>query len=321
MSTPRSGTPATLAPRLAEVVGHPLTATQVDGLLRPNEHPHVEHHDGAWKISTVQLFADEPGDGALSPIGGLRVQSLELVVGPTWLLSCWHHPLTGERVERPDDLGASFAGDDARALAALLLDRLACGYGPAIATVDAWLEQWESAPDRDRGALPEVRDFVGRLSRQLEPLEDVFAELGSEWPPDTHLDHAARRTSGAVRAVHRLARRLASALALLATHDAAAHREQAARDAEAQRRQTQRLEDRVTVAGAVLLLPTLVAALFGVNVHFPGENTWWGLALLILLMLGGACASLYYFLRRTRPSHGPSDSPASPISGSASSQP
>ena len=95
------GDAATLAPQLAEVVGHPLTATQVDGLLRPNEHPHVEHHDGAWKISTVQLFADEPEDGPPSPIGGLRVQSLELVVGPDLVALVLASPADGRARRAP----------------------------------------------------------------------------------------------------------------------------------------------------------------------------------------------------------------------------
>lgn len=63
-----------------------------------------------------------------------------------------------------------------------------------------------------------------------------------------------------------------------------------------QRLEVERLQRIVTVVGAAVLVPGLVAAIFGANVDVPGENTAAGFWGMLLLMTAGGLGS-YWLLR------------------------
>lgn len=63
-----------------------------------------------------------------------------------------------------------------------------------------------------------------------------------------------------------------------------------------QRLEVERFQRVVTVVGAAVLVPGLVAGIFGANVDFPGRNTGRGFAAMLLLMTAGGVGS-YAVLR------------------------
>ena len=65
-----------------------------------------------------------------------------------------------------------------------------------------------------------------------------------------------------------------------------------------QRLDVERLQRLVTVVGAAVLVPGLVAAIFGANVDVPGQNTAAGFWGMVLLMAAGGLGS-YWLLRAT----------------------
>jgi Mg2+ and Co2+ transporter CorA len=62
--------------------------------------------------------------------------------------------------------------------------------------------------------------------------------------------------------------------------------------------QTERLQGTVAIVTSVLLVPTLIASVFGSNTAIPGEGHWTGFAAMIALMVIGATGA--YLLIRPR---------------------
>jgi Mg2+ and Co2+ transporter CorA len=69
--------------------------------------------------------------------------------------------------------------------------------------------------------------------------------------------------------------------------------------AQVQGRKTERLQQKVEIIAAVLLVPTLVAGAYGANTDFPGLGAEWGtVAMLVLMVVGGV--GTFLFLRWLR---------------------
>jgi Mg2+ and Co2+ transporter CorA len=100
------------------------------------------------------------------------------------------------------------------------------------------------------------------------------------------------RSLADVAAIHATLR---SALDLLGVHSAA----QQLRLAQYQARQSERLQQTVALVTSVLLVPTFIAGLFGSNTMIPGQQKWWGFALMIGLMVLGALGT-YQLIRPRR---------------------
>lgn len=88
--------------------------------------------------------------------------------------------------------------------------------------------------------------------------------------------------------------------------------------AEEQKRNQELLKTRLEIIAAVLLVPTLVAGVYGANTSLPGKNSWAGFAAMLALMTLSAVATwgvLRYRSRRRSlaaepnetPGHGPGD--------------
>ena len=272
----------------------------LEELRRPNERPSLHPlGGGVWKLSTVALQTREDGD-AKSTAGTVCVLSVELVVGPGWIVSCWN----GLAAEAPASVLDTVrevweAHPDARSpytLATIFLAACAIEYADVIETLDAWYDQWQLAhhdPGQEigRDTLFDLRRMVIDLRRQVGPLLELLDKLRDEWPaPEgeqrafTHsLDHAERRTFATLKALEHFAETLHSAFGILASQDT-----------EHQRAQTDRLHDRLDIVSAVFLVPALIAGVYGANTAIPGGGSWWGfIAMCVLMFLGIALALLY----------------------------
>ena len=157
----------------------------------------------------------------------------------------------------------------------------------------SWLEQWEldfhkRLDATERHTLIDVRSLVGELEERLVALERPEAGPEDPWFAGLSSDKWARRVSELVeRSLADVATThatLRSALDLLGVHSAA----QQLRLAQLQAAQSERLQQLVALVTSVLLVPTFIAGLFGSNTMIPGQQKWWGFALMIALMVVGA---------------------------------
>ena len=67
--------------------------------------------------------------------------------------------------------------------------------------------------------------------------------------------------------------------------------------AESQRTESDRLQRAATVLASFVLIPSLVAAVFGANVSLPAANTKAGLTAMVLFMFGFGLASWWFAAR------------------------
>jgi Mg2+ and Co2+ transporter CorA len=272
----------------------------LEELRRPDVRPFLHPLGGGlWMLSTVALQTREDGH-AESTAGTVCVLTVELLIGPDWIVSCWN----GLAAEAPASVLDTVrevwdAHPGARSpytLATIFLAACAIEYADVIETLDAWYDQWQLAhhdPGQEigRDTLFELRRMVIDLRRQVGPLLELLDKLRDEWPPPEDdpaafnhaLDHAERRTFATLKALEHLAETLQASFGILA-----------AQDTEHQRAQTDRLHDRLDVVSAVFLVPALIAGIYGANTAIPGGGSWWGfVAMCVLMFLGVTLALLY----------------------------
>ena len=310
-----SGVAETLSARL----GTRLDDALLNDLETPDERPAAHVIDfaaGIWKLSSVAIVAEEHAADELvnlaSTVGHVRIRTVELVVGPGWIVSCWNEPRTlGDPVQSvvsPDapegvmdavaDIWRSHHASSPYTLTAVLLVACAIEYADVMETLESWYDQWQLA-HRDPGqtigreTLFDLRGFVIGLRRRVGPLFELLDKLGDEWPalvPDSEhkafahaLGHAKRRTAATLAEVERFGETLQSAFGLLS-----------AQDTEHQRAQTDRLHDRLDIVSAVFLVPALIAGIYGANTAIPGGGSWWGFAVMFVLMVLGIALALLY---------------------------
>jgi hypothetical protein len=311
-------------PGVAAAVGARLGAPVDDALLvdleSPDERPAAHTLDfagGVWKLSSVAIVAQEHADGEVvnpgSTVGHVKIRTVELVVGPGWIVSCWNEsrtlgdvrPITDDGPDAPagvmDTVAEVWTSHHAASpytLVAILLSACAIEYASVIETLDSWYDQWQLA-HRDpaqsigRDTLLDLRGFVIGLRRRVGPLLELLDKLGDEWPSlvpaDEHvafkhaLGHAERRTFATLRALEHFDDTLQSAFGILSSEDT-----------QQQRAQTDRVHDRLDIVSAVFLVPALIAGIYGANTAIPGGGEWWGFAAMFVLMLLGIALALLY---------------------------
>jgi hypothetical protein len=299
-----------------------LTQQMVTDLFTVDPRPHVHSYTDAPHLRMVSAFAvhaDESEEGAsdaeASKAGALVFQLVELLAGDGWLISCWHRSKRYEGAEEiaegaPEgheavfhgverwwcDGGLSTAGD----LGTLALHELVLSYPSAARVMLSWLEQWEldfhrRFDETERHTLIDVRSLLAELEERLRSLERPESDAMDSWFTGLSGDKWAARVNGLVErglsdldAIHATLR---ASLDLLGVHSAA----QQLRLAQYQAEQSDRIQRGIGLVTSVLLVPTLIAGVFGSNTQIPGQGEWWGFGLLVLLMVAGATGAWLLF--------------------------
>lgn len=294
-----------------------LTMDMLGDLFTVDPQPKVtEYDDGVLRfVSAFSVHAEESerggSDAEASKAGALVFQLVEILAGSDWLITCWHRSKRYEGAEEIDE-GPPLGHDDvyrgvdrhwareelttAGDLATLILYELVGTYPPASRVLMSWLEQWEldfhrRFEETERNTLIAVRSLLGEFEERLGAFERPEAEATEAWFMGLTTDRWAIRVKQLVeRAMSDLvdiSGALRSSLDLLGVHSAAQHLNIARRQAA----QTERLQGTVAIITSVLLVPTLIASVFGSNTAIPGEGHWSGFIALVALMVLGATAA------------------------------
>ncbi len=301
--------------RLVEPHCAGLTPEMLEDLLDADLWPKRRRYGDVRAMSAAAVSPAESQDER-SRAGSLTFQVVEMLTGPGWLVTCWHPPRTftgseeepgvgplGDHADAIEEIqgewesrGGSTAGD----LGLMIIERLVDTYPEVRLALFDWLEAWELDLYRrcetdgqpDRRTLIELRALVFQFRKSLAPLNAARGKARTYWFADvTRADDAERiddRIDRALRAVTELSDRLRSALDLVQLQLA-----------QVQGRKTERLQQKVELVAAVLLVPTLIAGAYGANTKFPGLNEEWGTTTMLVLMVVGGTAT-FFFLRWMR---------------------
>ena len=289
-------------------------------LLTPDEAPAgVSFGDGDIRLaSTFSVEAIRRGEkrvrGRAEGAGVLRFQPVEILAGPSWLISCWHPRRTFQgakkiEVEDPGSADEVFrgvagrwlggAGGNAADLGVLVMHELALTYAPAHRTLYSWLEDWELSlyvedDVANRDQLPELWGLMAVLRDWLNPLNKpgLRVDLTKAWLPAS--DHGAvvdvdDRVDKALAGLAKLSETLRQSFSLL-------HLEQT----EEQRVQSERVQHRVELAAAAFLVPTLIVGFYGANTWVPGQGRHWGFWVMVAVLVLLSAATLLGVLRMQR---------------------
>lgn len=295
--------------------GGELTREVVADLLELDPRPKVtQYGESVRSVSTLRVDAVEPEhggeDASASKAGRLVFEVVELAAGDGWIVTARHKsgiyrgsheegrgdPVALEPLQRAvERRWRQVNGETASDLGVALMDDLANSYAEVHRELYAWLESWELDFD-ERGSrteqvtLKELRGLVGRLRVRLTALSCVEHRAAEAWltgVTDTDATaRVARATDRALDQLREISEALRGSLDILASANA-----------QEQRQQGDRLEQRLTLITSVLLVPTLVVGLYGANTKLPGRDTWEGFDIMVLLMIASAVGS--FFLIRT----------------------
>lgn len=297
-----------------------LTIEMLGDLLTPDEAPAgASFGDGNIRLaSTFSVEAIRRGEkrvrGRAAGAGVFRFQPVEILAGPSWLISCWHprrtfQGATGIDVELPGSADEIFGGVTGRWLAGpgggpgdlgiALMHELSLSYAPAHRALFAWLEDWELSlyvedDLENRDQLPELWGLMAVLRDWLSPLNKpgLRADLAKAWLPAT--DHRAvievdDRVDKALAGLAKLSETLRQSFGLL-------HLEQT----EEQRRQGERVQHRIELAAAAFLVPTLIVGFYGANTWVPGQGRHWGFWVMVGALVVLSAATLVGVLQMQR---------------------
>lgn len=271
--------------RVVEALGvHPLAA---EDLRHANQRTKLEAYADQWHVA---LHAVQVGDG-------LRTAEVDLVVGEAWVLLVGQ-PGTDEvlaEAHRRFERARGGAHRDRTLVLWALLDTLVDGYFTASDWVEDRLDDLEEVVFGGDGSddVPEeafeLRRALVRFRRVTAPVREVLGQVlrGDLGPPE-------EATVLLLRDVHDHALRVGELLeaqrelltGLLEAHLAIV---------------SNRMNDvmkRVSSWGAIILVPSLVAGLYGMN--FEGmllQDVWYGYPV-VLAVAASLTAGLWLFFRR-----------------------
>jgi Mg2+ and Co2+ transporter CorA len=319
-----SADPQEIYDLLAPLCGSSLTPEMIDDLVDADPLPKVRRYsdDGRVRsVSSVEVTACEPEAEATtaSTAGALVFQLVEFLCFDRWLITCWHrrrvyrgaeevaeedprgHEVTIRRVaERWLDGPATTASD----LGILVLQELAESYGPARRELYAWLESWEldfyrREDSAERATLIDLRGLQAEFRRRLNALNQPRHKAEHAWfygvtdvPAAERVDILVDRS---LKDLRELSEELRSAFDIVQSQSTARQLALAQR----QQDQTKGLQQKLELITAVLLVPTLVAGIFGANTYLPGKEQTLGFELMLVLMVVGA-VSAYMVVRAPR---------------------
>lgn len=219
---------------------------------------------------------------------------VELLANRDWLLSAWHvgqiEPPTGEYCEPKPMTMAMFVPaleprwvnedfDSAEDLGLLLLHQLALGYGDALRAALDELPASNSEQDDERD-LDDMRHLIRYFRPQLIEHDRSGISPDRAW-------FETKSKAGKERAAQIHALISTSLSGLDATRAAIAERAGAI-----ERKRTDRFQTLIAGAGGVVLVPTLVASIYGANTELPGEGNWSGFFILLALLVASAVLTI-----------------------------
>lgn len=297
-----------------------LSLEMLTDLLTADEAPAgVSFGDGSIRLaSTFAVEAIRPGEkmvrGKAQGAGVLRFQPVELLAGPSWVISCWHPRRTFQGAKQIGEEGAGSAdgvfrcvtgrwlsgsGGSPSDLGISVMHELALSYAPTHRALFAWLEDWELSlyvedDLENRDELPELWGLMAVLRDWLNPLNrpGLHADLTKAWLPAT--DHDAvvdvdQRVDKALAELARLSETLRQSFGLL-------HLEQT----EGQRHHSERMQHRIELAAAGFLVPTLIVGFYGANTWVPGQGKHWGFWVMVTVLVVLSAATLVGVFRMQR---------------------
>lgn len=303
---------------------------------QPKVDTYGDENDGIRGISAVAVIARElPGtaDDSDEVSEELVFQLVEMIVADRWIVTCWHpsrihtgttddqpgHPILREpflshvryrwlnqmtpQPKTPGDLGLY--------LTRSLIDT----YGASHRTMERWVESWEvdfakslSSSEKAKklneaaGEISNSLSMAGEFRRRLTAFQHArWTTTDKSWFPalsDRDLDIA--ETEDQSRQLTELDKSLRSAdekLALLSQDIRADMDLLMLHSTATQQEATERLQGYVAKVTGLVLVPTLVAGLFGANTRLPGGGSWMGFELMLILMVLSAVA-VYFVIRK-----------------------
>lgn len=261
-------------------------------------------------------------------------QLVEIIVGQGWVVTCWHpsHVIRGAEEEPPETslLQEPFlsqvrrmwcvdVGDSGRArpstssdLGVLLAQALVDTYDSSHRMMEAWMASWEvdfytslkrrDKAERLREAAGEISDFLymtAEIRRRLTAFQHARrstasrtwfpqASQGGTSSPDSPDDHEAvmsNQVSSAKKGFDDLSGDIRANMDVLMLQSTATQQEA-----------TEKVQNTMGWITGVVLVPTLIAGLFGANTRLPGGGSWLGFEMMLALMI--VSAVLVYFLIR-----------------------
>ena len=310
-----------------------LTRASLGELFSSDEQPRVVVHgrDGPHAVTAVEVVAREAsGEGGKTR--QLELQVVTLVAGDGWLLSTWHErqvlegstPASISSKEGPQGYDAVYEGAAARweeqplstaaDLGIIVLRRLSSSYTRAIREMYAWLDLWDAdlyawldlrdaesyarGLDRKRDTLSVLRNFITTFRAQLTAFQQPDVPSERAWLPSTttHADAEAvdANLGRAINELRNLSDRLRGAFDLLTTA-AMARQVEIAGD---QQRASASFQDAATWFASIVLVPGLVATIFGADLDGYGGTDVGGGVVMGVLMIAGAALS-FWWLRRS----------------------
>ena len=268
-------------------------------------------------VSVVGLVA-RPSD-ADTP-GEVVFQMVETLVGDGWVITCWQPALRCSGTDPQSDLapvlkeevvaevsrawvdgGCAKSGDCATAIVESLAER----YRPAHRLLEHWLQVWElafhSGRVDDTRALKQLLAMVNESRRRLAAFNNMRCQTPDKhWFPYLSSPDADKRADDRLDlSLARLALLFDSIRAdmeLVCMEKMVKQAETAELSSKAEREFELQL-GRIT---ALLLVPTLIAGVFGANTRLPGGGTWMGFDAMVALMIVTSAVVYFFIVRRFR---------------------
>jgi Mg2+ and Co2+ transporter CorA len=248
-----------------------------------------------------------------SKAGTVLLQPVAILAGQGWLVTSWQErkALRGGKevgAEEPTgydeflalagaawiDDGLTSAGD----LALTLLQGAVATYPATIRALESWLESWElefyrRMEEAERATLVDLRGVLAELRRRVSGLRRVGRDPVREWFGGVSDPGAANAADELIerslRELRELNDALRTSLEVVAANDSA----RTLRLAQAESRQSDRLQEQLGLIASVLLVPTLVATVYGAST--PGLLDHGGHPVMLVVMAVAGLLSYVYF--------------------------
>ena len=322
VDVPAGADPVVVAGRLGSL--HPsLTAARVTDLLERDPLARVEEcADGVRHVTMVGIGLPDRWPDPDAAHHELDFQMIEVVVGEGWLVTCWHpsrhfdgspgqdrdgepvlRELLHESASRWAEAGRTTAGD----LATCLAESLARRYKHVYRALDLWLQQWEQRvhvteqiDKQDRDELKQLLSLVNEARRNLAAFNNSRSLTGDgRWFPgaDPALDKGAdEMLDKALDRLRTLFEGIRADLDLVCMETLAHQAEIAEKRAASERK----FQDGVGRITALLLVPTLIAGIFGANTWLPGGGKTSGFGEMLALMVLASALVYWAIVRQPR---------------------